>query len=72
VSNPAAVSGKLPDKGLHETLPAKAFLITEVTAIFDTFVQIFDAQKRKQMVVGKNDANQPTDVALDDENAGVA
>jgi hypothetical protein len=32
VSNPATVSGKLPDNGSHETLPAKVFLITEVTA----------------------------------------
>ncbi|HZD08522.1 MAG TPA: hypothetical protein VE176_09755, partial [Candidatus Limnocylindrales bacterium] len=34
VSNPAKISGKLPDKGSHETLPAKAFLITEVMAIW--------------------------------------
>jgi hypothetical protein len=30
VSNTAKISGKLPDNGSHETLPAKAFLITEV------------------------------------------
>ena len=34
MSNPAKISGKLPDKGSHETLPAKAFLITEVMAIW--------------------------------------
>jgi hypothetical protein len=34
VSNPAKISGKLPDNGSHETLPAKAFLITEVTGIW--------------------------------------
>jgi hypothetical protein len=33
VSNTAKISGKLPDNGSHETLPAKAFLITEVMGI---------------------------------------
>jgi hypothetical protein len=60
VSSRAKISGKLPDNGSHETLPAKAFLITEVMAIFDILQdaepvsvpqnrqKINDSQKRVQ------------------------
>ena len=62
VSNPAKISGKLPDNGSHETLPAKAFLITEVTAKFgpaaiswvESAIQLPAQRKSRIGILGEN------------------